>query len=408
MQGLGGILDVVIGMTFLFALLSMICSGINELIAWILSLRAVTLRAGIRALLTDEVLSQRLFQHPLIAGLSPRGWLAKQEPHPSYIPSGSFVTVLFDSLGGQALDAEKLRAAFAKLTTELAAQNVQIPAEVKALLDRLPNSGTAAGISVESAQAVRLGLRQFVLSTPDCESRTVILGLLDSQESLAGIRRILDSMKPDSALRGQLELLLDNSITTVADYRARVQTWFDDAMERLTGMYKRRIQIVGVIVGILVALIGGVDSGMVASSLMRDPVLRQTVVAAAVVAAQSQTSAPPPASSAPQTTESKADPKTEIALPRINELAARVAKVQELQLPIGYPALLQAYDAPNGKDSGRSRTHLESIGFWFLRILGMLFTGLAISFGAPFWFDLLSKLTNLRISGPPPAKPAAS
>ena len=405
MQGLGGILDVAIGMTFLFALLSMICSGINELIAWILSLRAVTLRAGIRALLTDEVLSQRLFQHPLIVGLSPRGWLAKQEPHPSYIPSGSFVTVLFDSLGGQALDAEKLRAAFAKLTTELAAQSVQIPAEVTALLERLPSSGTAAGISVESAQAVRLGLRQFVLSTPDCESRAVILELLDSQESLAGIRRILDSMKPDSALRGQLELLLDNSINAVADYRKRVQTWFDDAMERLTGMYKRRIQIVGVIVGISVAFIGGVDSGVIASFLMHDPVTRKAVADAAKQETEKYFQSLPKDTGSESTAPPITADQNEALQKMTTQLANTAVQVTSLQLPIGYTVLRQGHASPA---LGNWRGVISFLGYWFLRFLGMLFTGLAISFGAPFWFDLLSKLTNLRTSGPPPAKPAAS
>jgi hypothetical protein len=32
-------------------------------------------------------------------------------------------------------------------------------------------------------------------------------------------------------------------------------------------------------------------------------------------------------------------------------------------------------------------------------LVGVLLTGLALSFGAPFWFDALSKLSRLRITG---------
>jgi hypothetical protein len=37
-----------------------------------------------------------------------------------------------------------------------------------------------------------------------------------------------------------------------------------------------------------------------------------------------------------------------------------------------------------------------------VKILGLLVTVLAISLGAPFWFDLLNRLVNLRSTGKPP------
>jgi hypothetical protein len=41
------------------------------------------------------------------------------------------------------------------------------------------------------------------------------------------------------------------------------------------------------------------------------------------------------------------------------------------------------------------------------KLVGLLLTAVAISFGAPFWFDTLSKLARLRNSGaPPPASDA--
>ena len=42
-------------------------------------------------------------------------------------------------------------------------------------------------------------------------------------------------------------------------------------------------------------------------------------------------------------------------------------------------------------------------GWWVWKVLGIVATVLAISQGAPFWFDLLQKAVNLRLAGTPPA-----
>ena len=44
----------------------------------------------------------------------------------------------------------------------------------------------------------------------------------------------------------------------------------------------------------------------------------------------------------------------------------------------------------------------------FLPVLGWLFTALAASLGAPFWFDLLKKAANLRATGPNPDEKKAT
>src|SRR5437870_4444360 len=45
-------------------------------------------------------------------------------------------------------------------------------------------------------------------------------------------------------------------------------------------------------------------------------------------------------------------------------------------------------------------------GLWWSiqKLVGLLLTGLALSLGAPFWFDLLSKLINLRGAGAKPKR----
>jgi hypothetical protein len=38
-------------------------------------------------------------------------------------------------------------------------------------------------------------------------------------------------------------------------------------------------------------------------------------------------------------------------------------------------------------------------GDWLVKVLGWLVTGLAVSLGAPFWFDLLNRVVDLRGAG---------
>ena len=58
-----------------------------------------------------------------------------------------------------------------------------------------------------------------------------------------------------------------------------------------------------------------------------------------------------------------------------------------------FPALFKADDETKPSET---TTPSESLVFlWFHKILGLLVTTLAISLGAPFWFDLMNNLIRL-------------
>jgi hypothetical protein len=44
----------------------------------------------------------------------------------------------------------------------------------------------------------------------------------------------------------------------------------------------------------------------------------------------------------------------------------------------------------------------STAGGWLLKILGIALSSFAIALGAPFWFDVLNKIINVRLSGNPP------
>ena len=72
-------------------------------------------------------------------------------------------------------------------------------------------------------------------------------------------------------------------------------------------------------------------------------------------------------------------PGTEVATIKQN-----VDQLSKLGLPLGWSTLPE-----------------DATG-WIKKVIGLLITTLAVSLGAPFWFDVLKNFSNLRSSGPPP------
>ena len=98
------ILDVAIAIVFIYLLVSLVISAINEFIASLLKSRAKNLSKGIHALLQDPSQAgwvARLYQHPLIQSLSP------PNSKPSYIPSRTFALALLDLIAPATADGAR-------------------------------------------------------------------------------------------------------------------------------------------------------------------------------------------------------------------------------------------------------------------------------------------------------------
>jgi len=98
------ILDVAIGIVFIYLLVSLVISATNELIAALLKSRAENLSKGIQALLQDPSQAgwvARLYEHPLIQSLSTHG------SKPSYIPSRTFALALLDLIAPATVDGTR-------------------------------------------------------------------------------------------------------------------------------------------------------------------------------------------------------------------------------------------------------------------------------------------------------------
>ena len=86
------VLEVAIGLMFVYLLLSTACSGIKEIIARLLDMRAKTLEGAIRNMLADpnNEITKEILQNHVIAGTVQAG------TKPPYISSRNFALALFD------------------------------------------------------------------------------------------------------------------------------------------------------------------------------------------------------------------------------------------------------------------------------------------------------------------------
>jgi hypothetical protein len=87
-----------------------------------------------------------------------------------------------------------------------------------------------------------------------------------------------------------------------------------------------------------------------------------------------------------------------------------VRSISALKLPLGWTPPHITRVSPAGVKTVVVSTDPQhvpvGVGSWLIKLLGLLITVLALSLGAPFWFDALTRLASLRQSGPKP-KPTA-
>jgi hypothetical protein len=159
---------------------------------------------------------------------------------------------------------------------------------------------------------------------------------------------------------------LGPAVNEVGLLATEVEKWFDDGMDRVSGWYKRKTQLVLVTVGVVVVIWANANIIRYVSVLSTNPDAR-----AAVVAAAEKTTGPI---------------STDDAL----------AKLKALDFGIGWDATVTADDSRH-----LPATLQEIPPALGANLLGWLFAIAAVSMGAPFWFDLLKNVVNLRGAGAP-------
>jgi len=160
-------------------------------------------------------------------------------------------------------------------------------------------------------------------------------------------------------------------------------------MDRASGWYKKRTQYSLLSIGLFVAVCLNVDTINIARALYLDPGVRQATVAEATGYLKSVNGSTTPSSCT--TAGSTGDAQLSQLRDKLCSLQRSVKEVSSAEsatlLPVGW----------KGGLSSDQLFRWEAIAGWIL-------TAIALSLGAPFWFDLLNKFMVIRSTIKPQEK----
>lgn len=287
------IFDVAIGMIFLFLLLSLLATAVQEVISGRYNLRGRLLVTAIRNMLGDQ--AGKVFTNPLITSI-----VSTDKRAPSYIPKEVFSSALINTLTG---------------------------------FTGLPSS-----------------LNTF-------------------SEKVKAI--------PDEQLKGVIENLKPSSED---DLRKKIESWYEASMDRLSGLYKRKITRRLFWMGMIIAAVLNADAIAVFKHLSTDEKARAAIVEQAI-----------------QFTKDHPDETALIDSAR-SLLEKEINQQNEgLKQTLGI-----------GWYWSSVKKEWEQNAGWFMvswvlsKVLGWIISAYAITIGAPFWFDLLKKIIQVRNAGVKP------
>jgi hypothetical protein len=176
------------------------------------------------------------------------------------------------------------------------------------------------------------------------------IALVDSLWKVPGdfiqLRSAIESI-PDPQLRTAM-LSMVSRARDLQQFQDMLAGWFDNAMARMSGAYKRKQMLISLLIALLLSILFNIDSIHLFRTLWQEPALAAHLK----------------------------DAPTALDPAVINAL---------MTLPIGwtkFPPVLNADFA--------------------LQVAGWLITATTALFGAPFWFDLMQRVVRMRATGAKP------
>ncbi len=355
-------LDVAIGLIFVYLLYSLLATVIGEIIAVKLNLRARNLRLAVSRMLNDE---------------------GKE----------NFLSRLWNSI--------KIFRTAEDDKTEAFYNHPEIK--------YLGSNGLAKTPSSFKAVSFSKTVMFFLNGT----------GPLDPQKIEASLRTKTQALFGEETADYVLSLWED-SYNDVVRFKLQLEQWFDRTMEQTTEWYKRKIQVVLIAIGFMLAWLFNADTFEIARKLSNDKVAREQMVNMATAYIESGRYT---RDTARQGASAGYNAQLDSLLEIKQALEADIAQSHTILGSGGWPADSVALKLKQGKivrtepltdlnilDAKPAEISAGYVKFDFKRKLAYFFalfklhfagfavTAIAISLGAPFWFDLLNRLMQLRTS----------
>jgi hypothetical protein len=452
-MNLGPVIEVAIGLIFVWTVLSLTTIQIQEWITTRLDKRAKDLEDAIEEMLANENLRAQFYDHPVIRGLTAkkrkhpsktaawfyrfplvRGFTKEKRKLPSYIPRQQFSLALFDIAMTAGTESSLLQQGLLKIRDDLkhdqqmSSQDVVI-VELNLLVEFARSAAaTEAGTAFtkNSLDVLKLETQRFLVKFPEYKPvieaameeakkhKAEIDNLLKNKNAPQGkdpftdLRRgitALSVISPEvnqtlNALLLNVDQYVAQGETQLAKARQNVEKWFDDSMDRVTGTFKRYSQWMALIIGFLVALLLNVDSINLTLYLWQEPAVRQVLVAEASKTVEQQPPSIDDSQNPPDAVNSAQQQLAALNLPvgwGVSDYALNSCALfpgQQQSFGVRIPFTTNCLNTPHTND----RSNLVT------KLFGFFITALATMQGAPFWFDMLKRVVNLRGTGPSPAE----
>lgn len=186
-----------------------------------------------------------------------------------------------------------------------------------------------------------------------------LIDLIKSGSSGTSWKGILDEAGLPPEIRNRIAAVVGRSEESIEIAERRIAEWYDHTMDKLSAKYRHHSQLWAFVTGLVLVAVTNADTIALASNLWRDPVQRQAEIALATKYTESC----------------------------VRDASGSIECPEELEssLPLGWTRAEWA-----GVEGARLAYAI------LLKILGLVITGLAISLGAPFWFDLLGRVAPKR------------
>lgn len=403
------ILNVVIGLIFVYLILSLLSSEIQELIATLLQWRAKHLQQSIELLIyggnklqskevkTEEILndinpeaadlSSPTLDSSTLEAAAPFSNLANRSNTQSDSETDIrqeidktkyFVKSLYENPLIKSLNQE------ANALNYKSKENQQPKSLIGQIKGRL-NPYKISGPSYIPSDTFATALITTIIRESASLKNKLEVNSVDFQQALnePKLRNIL----PED-LRITLLNLAEKSSIKVASTKKEIDqlqqeiaSWFDESMERSSGVYKRNAKGISFLIGLLISLATNADTLNITNRLYKNQNLPTAVnqITENIVANNNGCFQ---------------ETNREDCLNNINSTLNDFSS-----LPVGWndSNVKQQWQTPQNLPND-----LKWLGWlWTLikMIVGFLLTTIAIGMGAPFWFELLGKFINVRNTG---------
>ncbi len=336
------ILDLVVGMLFIFFVLSIICSSAVEIAMGYFKVRSKILTEWLTTIFSKAVntdngpkkLGIAILDHCSVTALSANG------SAPAYIDAKNFAAALIEKISFDPGD----------------------PNSVPASLDEIQEK-------IKASDALSPELKRVLLSYT-----------VEAKSTFASITLKIGS---------ETDL-----------FKSKVENWFDSSMDRVGGTLKTRyMRPFTLIVATVVSILMNADSIAIAKYLYNNPEARTQLADAAGSRPliDSMNNRLNNAAALLPKGDTLTMEQFERAIKERNSIIKDANATLEGTIPLGWSR--EEFTPAQGR---------SVIPLLIAKVIGLAATVLAIMMGAPFWFDVLGKVSNLRSSGAKPARSADS